>query len=319
MRSPIPAPRAAAWAAAALGLEYAASKAVMAARGELGVVGYPAPPEAYEGFTRDVTAAQLAGVPTGLATVALALALVAPWGRRIPARVRAAAAVLAFAGWLAGASVVVASLAGLREDHGQWGPGALVLALAPPAAWAVLARHALRDARLPRIPRTALPAAGAALGCALYGAMKLDWALGGETLMRQTPLSSEAVRELLAREGAWDTSHWASVGLAVVGVALAVATVRARRAPGALRVWLPGLIGVLMLARAGWGAGSDVAVLTGTMDGRAYAARWDLWLWSPAFALWGTAWLLTARAARADSSVRLTIGSRPARERKETA
>ena len=56
----------------------------MAARGELGVPGHPAPPEADERFTGDVAAAQLGNAAFGPVTVALALALVQRWGRRVP-------------------------------------------------------------------------------------------------------------------------------------------------------------------------------------------------------------------------------------------
>ena len=104
--------------------------------------------------------------------------------------------------------------------------------------------------------------------------------------------------------------NWASVALAAIGIALAVATVRERRLPWLLVVGLPALLGALMLYRAASGAGAagDVAVLTGAADGSAYTARWDLVLWSPLFAAWGTAWWLAARAA----ARRRTAQARPA-------
>ena len=135
--------------------------------------------------------------------------------------------------------------------------------------------------------RAALTAAAA---CAAYGALKLQWALGGEWLLRETPLPDGARQDMLDREPGSVASHWASVALAAIGIALAVATVRARRAPRLLVVGLPALLSVLMLARAGWGIASDLA---GEAD---YAARWDLFLWSPFFAVWGTAWGLAALA-----------------------
>jgi hypothetical protein len=302
----IHAPRWAGWTAALLGLEYAISKAIMATREELGVVGFPAPPEAYEGFTRDVATAQIAGVPTGLATAALALALVHPWGRRLPRRALAAGAVLATVGWLAGASVVVASLTGLREDHDQWGVAALPLALAPPAVWLVLARSAVRDVGW-RLPGAWVVAAA---GCIAYGAMKLSWALGGELLMRESPVSSQALADMLAREPGWVASHWASVALAAVGVGVAAATARGDRLPRALAVWLPAAIGILMVVRAGYGAAGDVVTLAGGTDDARHIARWDLALWSPLFGAWGAAWL---RASGAVSSIRLRsrLGSLP--------
>jgi hypothetical protein len=90
------APRWAGYAAALLGLEYAVAKTVMAARGELGLPGHPAPPEAYERFSGDVVAAQLGNAALGLLLTALALALVQRWGRRVPAAVLAAGAVVAW-------------------------------------------------------------------------------------------------------------------------------------------------------------------------------------------------------------------------------
>lgn len=92
-----------------------------------------------------------------------------------------------------------------------------------------------------------------------------------------------------------DAANWATVALAAIGIALAVASVRDRRL---LVVGLPALIGAVMLARAALGAASDVAVLTGAADGSTHTARWDLALWSPFFAASGAAWSLAALAAR---------------------
>jgi hypothetical protein len=118
------------YAAALFGLEYALAKAFMAARGELGLPGHPAPREAYEGFSGSVVAAQLGNAAVGLLSLAIALALVQGWGRRIPASVLAAGAATALASSLAGAAVVTTSLTGLREDNGQWGLDSLVLGVA---------------------------------------------------------------------------------------------------------------------------------------------------------------------------------------------
>jgi hypothetical protein len=118
--------------------------------------------------------------------------------------------------------------------------------------------------------------AAAAAGCVAYGTLKLYWALGGELLLREAPLSAEQRRDLLERTGVIALENWASVVLAAIGIALAVATVRERGQPRWLVVGLPALIGVLMLARAALGAAGDVAVLTGAADGETYTARWDL-------------------------------------------
>ena len=140
--------------------------------------------------------------------------------------------------------------------------------------------------------RRAALAAGVA--CAAYGALHLDWALGGELLLDESPGGREIVD---STPGA--VANWASIALAVIGIALAVATVRARRLPRLLVVGLPALIGALMLLRATLlGAAGDVANLTGAGDGSTYEAHWDLALWSPLFAAWGAAWGLAAVAAR---------------------
>lgn len=308
------APRWAGYAAALLGLEYAVAKVVMAERGQLGVPGHPAPPEAYERFSGDVVAAQLGNAGVGLVSVLIALALVQRWGRRIPAALLAAGAGVALLSGIAGAAVVAGSLAGVREDHGQWGIDSLALGLAPLAAWAVLTVAAARAARAEGLPprlralraraRRAARAAvrpgrraalAAAAACVAYGGLKLHWALGGELLLRQTPLPADAMRDMIEREPGSVATHWASAALAAIGVALALATVRGGL-PRVLTVGLPALLGGLMLLRAGWGAVSDVAVLTGAdAGGSRYLARWDLGLWSPFFAAWGAAWIVAAR------------------------
>ena len=167
----------------------------------------------------------------------------------------------------------------------------------PPRLRAVLARGRLLVGGALRPGRRAALAAG--VGCAAYGALKLYWSLGGELLVRQAPLSAEERRHLLEGTGTLTVLDWASVVLAVIGIALAVATVRDRGLPRLLVVGLPALIGVLMLLRAALlGAAGDVAVLTGAADGETYTAGWDLALWSPFFAAWGAAWGLAALAAR---------------------
>ena len=131
----------------------------------------------------------------------------------------------------------------------------------PPRLRAVLARGRRLVGGALRPGRRAALAAG--VGCAAYGALKLYWALGGELLMRQAPLTADQRRHLLEGTGTLNVENWASVALAAIGIALAVATVRDRRLPRLLVVGLPALIAVLMLARAASGAAGDIAVLTG--------------------------------------------------------
>lgn len=177
------------------------------------------------------------------------------------------------------------------------GPTAGVKGLAPRLR-AVLARSRRLVGGALRPGRRAALAAG--VGCAVYGALKLYWALGGELLLRQAPLSADQRRALLeGTPGALITvENWASVALAAIGIALALASVHDRRLPRLLVVGLPALIGTLMLTRAALGAAGDVAVLTGAADGSTHTAAWDLALWSPLFAAWGAAWWLAALAAR---------------------
>ena len=153
---------------------------------------------------------------------------------------------------------------------------------APPAAM----RHARAVLSAAARPgrRAALAAAAA---CVAYGGLKLHWALGGEVLLRQSPLPPDAMRDMLARDAASVAGHWATVALALAGVVLATT----RRGPRLLLVGLPALLCALMLARAGYGIASDLLA-----DDHNYPAGWDLALWSPFFAAWGLAWGLAALA-----------------------
>lgn len=170
-----------------------------------------------------------------------------------------------------------------------------------PRVEAVLARgrRLVRDALRPG-HRAAL---AAAVGCAVYGALKLYWALGGGLLLREAPLSGDAQRDLLERTPGMVALNSASAALAAIGIAVAVATARDGRLPRLLVVGLPALVGGLMLARAALSAAGDVAVLSGAADDSTYTALWDIALWSPFFAAWGAAWVLAAVAARRRTAV----------------
>jgi hypothetical protein len=153
----------AAYIAAVFSLEYAVGKVVMAARGELGVPGHPAPPEAVARFAGDITTAQLGNAALGLLSVAVALAFAQRWGRRVPRPLLAAGGLVALLSGLAGAVTVAASLIGLREDHGQWGVDSLVLGVPPVAAWGVLVLGALRGVRWGALRALVRPGRRAAL------------------------------------------------------------------------------------------------------------------------------------------------------------
>ena len=56
-----------------------------------------------------------------------------------------------------------------------------------------------------------------------------------------------------------------------------------------------------MVLRASYGAASDLAVLTGAVDGGSRTAAWDLALWSPFFGAWGAMWLVATGVPQARS------------------
>src|SRR3954469_10044014 len=112
---------------------------------------------------------------------------------------------------------------------------------APPHMRAVLAHgRRLVGGSVQPGRRAALAAAGA---CAVYGTLKLYWALGGALLLREAPLAGDAQRDLLEHKSNMVVLNSASAALAVIGVALALATLRDGRLPRLLVVGLPALIG----------------------------------------------------------------------------
>ena len=145
-------PRWPAYVAALFSLEYAVGKAIMAARGELGVPFHPAP--ASVDFDGNIAVAQLGNASLGVLSMLVALAFVRRWGRHVPRGLLALGAGAALVSGSAGAIVVGTSLTGLREDHGQWGIDSLVLGVAPLGAWLLLTLAAVREWRAGRSPRT---------------------------------------------------------------------------------------------------------------------------------------------------------------------
>ncbi|MFJ8014863.1 hypothetical protein [Streptomyces sp. NPDC096339] len=124
--------RAAALTACAGALAYTISKVDLARDGELGMPGFPAPPEAYASIS-DVTTAQLGNAGLGLLMAVVALLLVRP-----PA-----------AGWLRRGTVLVSWAGILMVGAGVLGFGARAAGLAPglgatpPAMGAALAALAV--------------------------------------------------------------------------------------------------------------------------------------------------------------------------------
>ena len=245
-----------------------------------------------------LTVSSLVAAAAGAAAIIVTIGRVGWRKTRLPGRMLQIGAWVVFA-WPAIGALNAASTWGQRAVALPLAIAALVVARAqprpragpvrPPRRRAVLGRgrRVLGDALRPG-HRAAL---AAGVGCAAYGALKLYWVLGGELLIRQAPVPDVPSSTLTVL-------NWASVALAAIGIALALATVRERRLPWPLVVGLPAMIGALMLARAASGADGDIIVLSGAADGSAYIARWDLAVWSPFFAAWGAAWCLAALAAR---------------------
>lgn len=154
-----------------------------------------------------------------------------------------------------------------------------------------------------RADRARWGAYGAAACAAAYGSMKLAQALGANALADRDPLPPELRDRLLARDPMFVASHWALATAAVVGVMVALVTLRPWRSgiPRRLLLGITWALGILMIVRAigiaGFGFVGDTLVLTGAnpppAEHAALAhtlARWDLMLWSPFFLVWGTCW-----------------------------
>jgi hypothetical protein len=142
-----------------------------------------------------------------------------------------------------------------------------------------------------------------------YGAMKLQWALGGEFLMDQTPLPASARDHLLDHRAGTVVQDVAGVALAVLGALAALHLAGHFRPLGRIRrrVLLVGAWSgcVFMTARAlgllGYGFYNDLRLLGGfasvspadEAEAR-HQAQWDVFLWSPYWLLFAIAWGVAA-------------------------
>lgn len=167
-----------------------------------------------------------------------------------------------------------------------------------------------------RADRARVGGYGAAACAAIYGSMKLAQALGANALADKDPLPPELRERLLARDPLFVASHWVLAGAAVVGVIVALATLRPLGTPVPRRLLLAiaWTLAILMIARSigvlGFGFVGDTLLLTGVrprpVEHAALArdlARWDLLLWSPFFLLWGACWTIAGwRLGRRGSS-----------------
>jgi hypothetical protein len=138
----------------------------------------------------------------------------------------------------------------------------------------------------------------AAVWTGLYGSLKLYWALGGTALRDTVGLDPRLWTEtVFIVFGLWGT-----VLLALVGVTVALATVRpwGARVPRWILVAGTWFAATILLLRAVPTLARDIAIYSGLSvpagmtpaDDR--AVGWDLALWAPFFAVWGLLWLATA-------------------------
>jgi hypothetical protein len=159
------------------------------------------------------------------------------------------------------------------------------------------------------LSRADLTLCAATAACtAAYGALKLYWALGGSAGLREAPLPQKAIQQALAREPSAVAGHWISVGLAVVGIGAALASVHpwGCRLPRWVLIGPLSTLAALMILRAVLQAIGDCQrLLHGVSATSAHTARWDLALWSPYFLLWGVLWGVLVR--------RFVIRTRPDR------
>ena len=142
------------------------------------------------------------------------------------------------------------------------------------------------------------PAYCAAGITAAYGLLKAYWVFGGTALWSIAPLPEELIDDIRAgRAPTWfEIADAVSVGLAVAGVAFALATLHPRRwLPVRLVRWSLLPLGTFMVLRATLSILGDVQQIASGADGPVtHTAIWDLVLWSPYFLVWGLAWAATA-------------------------
>ncbi|SHE58408.1 DUF3995 domain-containing protein [Streptoalloteichus hindustanus] len=278
-------------------LVYAGAKAYLAAEDRLGIPGGPrVPAEAYQQLDH-VWARQLGLAGMGVLAAVLALATVRPWGRRIPRWLVLTALGVQFVLSAMGASAIVTGVF-LGPDPLGWPQFLGVLhsvaglALWGVMVWSYLDRHAPEDFDRP-LPWTWVACVTGAL-TAIYGALKLYWAVGGTVLLREAPLPPEMI-ELLVNRDPWAVGFglWGTVVLAAGGVLVTLAMAR----PWGLRIprWLLAtpafLVCAAMLLRSTVTAVGDVDwLLTVGTGASARTARWDLAVWAPYFFVWGVFW-----------------------------
>ncbi|MGW6985683.1 hypothetical protein ACWGE1_40535 [Streptomyces sp. NPDC054932] len=136
-------------------LAYTVSKVHLARDGELGMPGFPAPPEAYAQVT-DVTAAQLGNAGLGLLMAVVALLLIRPpaarWARRCLLTVSWLGIVMVGAGVIGFAARAAGLAPGLGDapPHPATAVAALAVGAVWVAGWSVATLGAARAGRAER-------------------------------------------------------------------------------------------------------------------------------------------------------------------------
>jgi hypothetical protein len=143
----------------------------------------------------------------------------------------------------------------------------------------------------------------AACWCALFAALHVYWALGGDI-----GLASSAGPELAAQRPTWFVLFglWGVAALLLAGAAFCLLRHRWQR--------VGQFAGAILVAR---GVLIEFVLLVGIADVSAEERFWSLLLWNPWFALGGVLWLLAfnrsprrRRRARAAGGRRRRAGSR---------
>ena len=140
-----------------------------------------------------------------------------------------------------------------------------------------------------------------------YGSLKLAQALGSSVLADKEPMRPDLRFHMLARDPWFVASYWITFGAAILGILLALATVRpwGQHLPRWILLTTTWTLGAFMILRAffpvGFGFIGDTLTLTNLQQPPVqytelshYLARWDLMLWSPFFLTWGLLWTTTA-------------------------
>lgn len=267
----------AAYAAVGFALVYVAYKVWFAVEGRLGVPGGPAVDAATYAQVGNVALAQLGNAALALVAAGLALATINRWG--VPRWLLAPACWLVAIMFCLGVIAVLMQLAGHPITFLAVLDLVVVVGLGASFAATAVIYGGIR-----------WPLVGwiAAIWTAGYGGLKLSWALGGDFLLAQAPLTGELRRMALDHEPGFALfGFWATVLLAVVGilVIVAVSYPAMHRVPRWILAGCAAVATAILLLRGIAGLICDLVQF-----GSDPLLRWDLALWTPYFLVWGALW-----------------------------